>query len=153
MTTIAYRDGVIAADTMEVTSNSIIGVATKIARRDDGCLAGAAGDAVYSRAFLQWFEGGEKGNVPEGFSEDGYIDRGVIFRPNGIIEVYEPRGMFETTAPYYAIGSGRPEALGAMFVGADPEAAVRAAIAHDVHTGGEVIVLRSEESKQRREVA
>lgn len=144
MTTIAYRDGAIAADTSTCAGGSMVGRVVKIARNATGDLAGAAGDAWYCRAFLAWFEGGEKGSVPEGKSEHDGFDRGCIFRRDGSIEVYEPRGMFTMTAPYYALGSGKAEALGAMFAGADAEIAVRAAVEHDPHTGGDVVVLRAD---------
>lgn len=144
MTTIAYRDGVIAADTRMCVGDSIVGDVVKIARNSNGDLAGAAGDASYSFAFLNWFTGMESGACPEAKQTDNSIDRGVIFRKNGTIIVYEPHGHFRASAPYFAVGSGRPEALGAMHAGASAEGAVRAAIAHDAYTGGNVTVLRHE---------
>lgn len=144
MTTIAYRDGVIAADSQSTAGDSIVGECAKIARNRDGDLAGAAGDAGFSYAFLSWFMAGEKGEAPEAKCEDNCFDRGCVFRANGTIEVYEPRGLHLTEAKYYALGSGRPEALGAMFAGADPVTAVRAAMAHDPRTGGTVWTLSRE---------
>lgn len=143
MTTIAYRNGVLAADTGMTVGNTVVGNTVKIVRRDDGCMAGAAGFAGYAGSFLRWFMAGQIGDPPEAKSEDNVLDRGVIFRPDGAMLVFEPEGMFEMTAPYYAFGCGRCEALGAMFAGADAEAAVRAAIAHDAHTSGDVTVLRA----------
>jgi len=143
MTTIAYRNGVLAADTCVSVGDSHNGRIVKIARRDDGSLAGAAGDAAYNAAFLRWFSEHEQGAPPEAMSSRDYntFDRGVIFRPDGTIEVFEPRGSHTLAAKYYALGSGRPEALGAMFAGADALTAVRAAMAHDAHTGGEVLAV------------
>jgi hypothetical protein len=144
MTTIAYRNGILAADTGMSAGGSIVGSVTKIARSEKGDLAGAAGDASYNHDFIAWFVGGEQGNPPEAQEEDKTFDRGVIFRRDGRIEVFEPRGRFECSAPYYAFGSGRPEALGAMFVGASAEQAVQAAIAHDPYTFGDIDVLSHE---------
>ena len=87
----------------------------------------------------------ESGPPPKAVRDDNNFDRGVIFRKTGVIEIYEPDGMFKMTAPYYALGSGRPEALGAMHHGATAEEAVQAAIAHDANTGGEVTVLRHDQ--------
>lgn len=146
MTVIAYRDGVLAADTLATAGDSKIGSAIKIARNSNGDLAGAAGLASYNHAFLKWFTGLESGQPPEARDEPSkdIYDRGVIFRKNGQIEVFEPSGKHTATAPYYAFGSGRPEALGAMHAGASAEGAVRAAMAHDKNCGGDITVLRHE---------
>lgn len=122
----------------------MVGSAQKIVRRADGDMAGSAGDAAYNAAFSKWFLGRERGKPPEAKEGDNWIDRGVIFRRTGRIEIFEPRGRFDCTAPYYALGSGKEAALGAMFAGGDPETAVRAAIEHDPHTGGGVTVLRAD---------
>lgn len=145
MTTIAYCNGVLAADTAMCSGGCMIGSTVKIVRRFDGDMAGAAGDATYNRAFLDWFSAGEEGPAPEAKAESDGFDRGVIFRAKPRkIEVFEPRGPFTIVAPYYAFGSGKAEALGAMFVGADAYDAVRAAIALDPHSGGDITVLRCE---------
>ena len=119
----------------------MFGEVTKISRRSDGALAGAAGDATYNSAFLMWFLSFQLNDAPKAEESDNTIDRGVIFYPDGRIDVYEPRGRFAVKAPYYAFGSGKAEALGALFAGADAETAVRAAIAIDPHSGGNVTVL------------
>ena len=61
-----------------------------------------------------------------------HLRRVLLQQPGWIVE----RG------PYFAMGSGRDFALGAMAAGASAEEAVRAAIAHDVYSGGEVVTLR-----------
>lgn len=142
MTTIAYRDGTLAADTAMCQGGVMMGAVVKIARRADGDMCGSAGDAAYNAAFTQWFLGGETESPPQAKQEDGILDRGVIFRRTGKIEVFEPRGKFYVQAPYFAFGSGKEAALGAMFAGADAETAVRAAIQFDPHTDGEITVLK-----------
>lgn len=143
MTTIAYRNGILAADARACAGDNIIGNVVKIARNKVGDLAGAAGLASYNFAFLEWFRNAEQGEPPKASKDDGNYDRGTIFRVDGRIEVYEPTGKHCLgMTPYYALGSGRPEALGAMFVGADAEMAVKAAAAHDINTGGPITILR-----------
>lgn len=144
MTTIAYRDGTLAADTRATVGDNVLGNVIKIARNSNGDLAGAAGMASYSYTFLKWFTSLETGEPPQAVKDDQTFDRGVIFRKTGQIIVFEPTGRYECTAPYYALGSGRPEALGAMFAGADAETAIKAAAAHDANTGGNITVLRHE---------
>lgn len=149
MTIIAYKCGIMAADSATIYGGTLLGAAKKIARNAKGDLAGASGDAVYSHAFLEWFVGGEKKNRPNAVDREkpGDSNRGLIIRKGGAIEVYEFDQVYHLTAPYFAIGSGSCEALGAMFAGADPVTAVRAAIAHDSACGGEVVVLSHIETK------
>lgn len=143
MTTIAYRNGILAADTRCTIAGASSGSINKIARRYGGALAGAAGNAVYNFAFLEWFVlNDEKVDPPKAQRTDDSIDRGIIFFPDGRIHVYEPDGKFMIKAEYHALGSGTDVALGAMFMGATAEQAVRAAILHDNGTGGEVLVLK-----------
>ena len=144
MTIIAYRDGVMAADMQASKGDSKMGTVRKIGRNTAGDLAGVAGDAARAAAFLRWFEKGEEGPQPTLIWEKdgGSFDRALIVRKAGEpYEIYEPSGMFLMYAAYTAIGSGTPEAMGAMHHGATAEEAVAAAIAHDVHCGGDTTVL------------
>ncbi|MDB5612046.1 MAG: CcrSwift [Bradyrhizobium sp.] len=142
MTTIAYRDGVLAADTGMTIGDSRIGRVTKIVRGPNGNLGGAAGSCGYAQKFREWVAGGEQDSPPEPKEkENSFSDKGVVFRRDGTIDVHEVNGRFSCCANYYAFGSGRPEALGAMFAGADAETAIRAAIEHDSGTFGEIDVL------------
>lgn len=138
MTTIAYRDGVLVADTKIARGDSVCGRVVKIAKRADGAVGGASGDATFMYAFLEWMRG-ERSERPAPDREGGSA---VVITPDGRIEQVEFGGSFFVEAPYWALGSGRPEALGAMFVGADAETAVRAAMAHDAFTGGDLTILR-----------
>jgi hypothetical protein len=143
MTTIAYRAGILAADTAACFGGSIYdsGIA-KIVLGPDGELGAAAGLAGYSTAFLGWVKGGRVGLVPVAVETEHTFDRGVVFFSDGTISVFEPSGEYRAKPKYFAFGSGRDHALGAMFAGASAEMAVRAAMEHDPHTGGQVSVLR-----------
>lgn len=146
MTTIAYRSGVLAADTAMSRGGTHMGGIGKIIRRDDGAMAAIVGVAALQGPFFHWFITGEGGDNPTVPNDGDVAATGLIFRPGGLVEVYECGGHYAFTPdPYMAIGSGRDAALGAMFAGADPETAVRAAIAHDHGTGGEVVVLRRDQ--------
>lgn len=77
---------------------------------------------------------------------------GLLVLPSGrIFHVYcdEPEskgdwdcGIFETGETYYAIGSGRPYAFGAMMAGANARTAVMIAAQRDKHTRTPVHVTR-----------
>lgn len=143
MTTIAYRSGVLAADTSISRGGSHMGAIQKIVRRDDGAMAGIVGVAALQGPFFAWFLAGEEGERPTVPNDGDICATGMIFRPGGVVEIYEYGGHYAFTPdPYVAFGSGRDAALGAMFAGADPETAIRAAIVHDHGTGGEITVLR-----------
>lgn len=140
MTTVAWRGGVMAADTMMTFGSTLIDGRIKIARRDDGALIGAAGLCGRSEAFRAWALGGEVGNAP-----DMKDSTGIIVEPDGAVRVFdgEENGSYTIRPPYFAIGSGTDHALGAMFAGASAETAVRAAILHDKSSGGAVTVIRA----------
>lgn len=144
MTTLALKDGVFAADTAMSRGGTTLLNVTKITQRDDGCMAGVCGSGSYIGPFMAWFLGGEEGECPRAKDDnDSGCSTGIIVRLDGTVEVHETGGWYLVEpAPYFALGSGRDAALGAMFAGADAETAVRAAITHDHGTGGEVTVLR-----------
>ena len=138
MTTIAYRNGIIAADTGLCGNGSLDCFADKIAKRDDGSVAGAAGSAWWITAFLDCFRSDQPINqlpAPENAT-------GIIISRKRTITLYESaEGKIRTLpirAKYYAFGSGFRFALGAMFAGAHPVDAVRAAIEHDDSTFGRI---------------
>lgn len=140
MTTIAYRDGVIAADTCMALGSVVIPGRVKIARALDGRLIGAAGASGFGDTFRTWALT-EKGETPK-VANDSV---GFIVDLDGSIRIWdsdEGHGPFTVRPPYYAVGTGAECAMGAMHYGAGAEDAVRAAIAHDKSTNGDVFVLR-----------
>lgn len=140
MTTIAYRDGVIAADGASFRGQTRIDGMVKVARGPEGRLGGACGHAGFMTGWLDWIAG-RCSAPPEPKMTQDTADAGLIVYPDGRIELHEADGVFSIATPYYAMGCGRDQALGAMFTGATAEVAIKAAIAHDAYTGGEVTVL------------
>jgi len=146
MTTIAYRNGQIAGDTLVSGGGIHDCTAIKVARNDRGDLAGACGEAVYCHQFLEWFVSGEKfpsPDVPEGATS--FVVRAT--NPDRV-ECWEKPGFFSVSAPYFAVGSGRELAYGAMAFGAEAHQAVICAAKHCIHTGGEVVVLSHTEDEK-----
>jgi len=132
-----------AADTRMIQGTAIIGQVTKIVRRDDGVLAGGAGDLAWVQAFHPWFLDGEEGDPP-------VVDessKGIIVRSaRKPFEVFESSGAFEYRASYVAFGTGKEFALGAMYAGATAQGAVCAAMKFDPGTGGKLTVLRHDKA-------
>ena len=142
MTTIVYRNGVMAADTQAYLGRGESGAArkSKIFKEPDGTLIGASSGCVGGTWFLlDWFRNGCKTPV-EGVAPDSF--EMLIVRPGGLITLYHD-GFYPThiTAEFAAIGSGAAYALGAMSHGAGPELAVSIACEHDPFSGGEVEAL------------
>ena len=122
MTVIAYRDGVMAADSMEADDHQKF-LSTKLFKAK-GAVIGTSGDSVNSLLFVDWY-GNRKKPKP-----DLSIDRAfeclvaTTERLELWTEMLRPQVI---DAEYYAIGSGASVALGAMHAGADAELAVEAA--------------------------
>lgn len=128
----------IAADTSSVIGGIVMEGRVKIARAEDGRLIGAAGLCGYCEAFRAWALK-EDGEAPN--SKDSI---GFIVDLDGTIRIWDSEeggGPYRIKPPYFAAGSGAEYAMGAMHANATAEQAVRAAIAHDKSTNGDVLVL------------
>lgn len=137
MTTIAYKDGVIAGDSQSTGGgNLIISLATPKCFSKDGNLLGVCGLFGDNLKIIKWFHGGMEGDVPE-INEDS---EAIIVTANGdLFGFWENQTMTKLGGlDFYAIGSGSPIAFGALHMGATAIQAVEAAIAHDVYSGGEI---------------
>lgn len=140
MTTIAYRDGCIAGDTLACWGSNRDGFATKVAKLGP-VLAGASGSLSACQAFLDWFRSGMRGDPPA-MPDGGATAFGLIVTPVDDVLVWGPRGWERTRNAAVAMGSGSEFAQGAMEMGATAEQAVRVAMVHDTKTGGDITVLR-----------
>jgi len=135
VTTVAYRDGILAADRQ--CSYHCMPVA-KIRRLKDGSLVGMAGNGPACEEAVSWLDcGGQK----------PVIDKDRPFTllrlyVNGRVEKIEDLNYpLQILLPYFAIGSGADYAMGAMAHGATAEEAVLIATKHDESTGGGVDTL------------
>lgn len=137
MTTIAYRDGVLAADTQVNSGNGCrAGTIAKIGQTKDGCLWAFSGNAQMMAACVGWTE--ERKDDPPKDIEGVF----VLIAPDGTYREWWGSGWLQVNDPQPAWGSGERIARGAMFAGADAETAVRAAIALDPESGGQVMAFR-----------
>lgn len=143
MTTIAYRDGMLAADTMLVADNAIYGFGRK-AYRAGRILFAAAGCTARAQRFRDWMRRGMQGDVPDMHAEkEGDGATGYVYTPDGVeVSFFPNTPPLAAKAEFYAHGSGGWIALGAMEAGATAEEAVRAAAKWDNNTGGDITVLR-----------
>lgn len=140
MTTIAYRDGVLAADTQITCGGTVDGWAQKAFRKGSILYATSGGSGLGSK-FRAWLEGGMEGEAPDLKAEGADEAHGYIF-PGGDRVVWRYNDTWAShIAPFFAYGSGAEIALGAMIRGATAEEAVKAAITRDTNSGGEITVL------------
>lgn len=153
MSTIAYRDGKMAADSRAYAGSSDpIGSKQKIFRLDDGTLIGVSTTRPgVSEAFVEWYERVHLDTDarhmddphPQVFSEPNGKLTALVVTPDESVYLFEescmPSGPLE--APFFAIGSGNQYALGALEMGASVEEAIACAIKCDVWSGGEVRTL------------
>jgi 20S proteasome alpha/beta subunit len=139
MTTIAYRDGVLAADT-QMTAGGWIrpGRAKKLMRLEDGTLLGICGTYATALKAMSQAAAGEDVKTVED-------DTVVRIAPDGSIDIFQAGASYALEgAEFYAWGSGHSVALGAMHAGASAEEAVRIATLVDNETGGDVVSVRHE---------
>lgn len=137
MTTVAYRDGVLAADSLISRCGNDAGRSTKVRRVGDLLVAGCGTTSLIQR-FISWVVGGMKGHPPT--LQIGESTACVVaIHPDGWIVEWNgdhPPDMIR--APFAAWGSGADIALGAMGFGASAREAVAVAAKIDHNTGGEV---------------
>lgn len=149
MTTIAYRDGVMAADSKAyggLYKNSP-GEKAKLHRIALGDLAGwivgiSTNNVGGDKLLIAWLEAGaplpaSDSVKPDQFQILALSLAGELFLANDNLSLSGP-----IRSDFYAIGSGDDFAMGALAMGADAAEAVRVASLFDRHTGGEIQVLQ-----------
>lgn len=140
MSTIAFKDGVIAADSLVCMNEVRVASTSKIftAETPDGdryavCSVGNMG---HDQSIVEWVERGFQDPLPS-MDENS---SGIVIRASDgrVTKVYNHGISGDAKAPFYAWGSGFELALGAMAAGAGAVEAVEIACRFDIHSGGPV---------------
>lgn len=140
MTTIACSRAEMAADT-RVTDGPDTFPVVKI-HLIEGAIYGAAGLVSSAHRFIEWAKKGEQGKVRFAKNFTGMkLTREGIF----VISAADPYWM-RCDADYFAIGSGKDVALGALAFGATPLQAVQTAMKWDTNSGGDTTVIKLPET-------
>lgn len=139
MTTIAYRDGVLASDSLVTLGSTKVHGSYQKIRRVGGHLIGTAGSVAACQSFIDWVRcGDDESPPPKGEYNALIIDpRGRVREMENGSVLPVPRG-----AKFFAIGSGAPYALAAMYAGASATEAVKIAAKIDTSTGLPVKTLK-----------
>ncbi|KWS07470.1 hypothetical protein [Pseudomonas syringae] len=135
MTTIAYKDGVIAHDTRQTRNGTIVSDDCAKCQVVDGVSFFLSGAVCDEKALIAAYFGTPSPSPVEcsGYAADG----GNLL----MVGYDEKTGIWKQPldpANPDAIGSGSAFALAAMDMGASAEEAVRAAMKRDIYTGGKV---------------
>lgn len=142
MTTIVYRDGVMAGDGRETNQNDehsswyvVRDDCVKVFKLKDGRLFGYAhGSEDCERLHQSLVK-----NQPPPKLED---IAGLLVDKKRRIWIYEGNIWQRVKMPFYAIGSGSIIAMGALDAGATAVEAVKIAINRDLWTGGKVTAVK-----------
>ena len=143
MTTVAWRGGYMAADSLLVRGGGIKGTATKIHRVGDYVI-GTAGTLMDCVAFVRWWQDRDRPLDFRAFRNDGSDApdlHALVAGPDGVEVWTEHLQPVPVETEFYAIGSGAMAAMAAMYMGASAAEAVRIASLVDQYTGGEIQVL------------
>jgi hypothetical protein len=142
MTTIAYRDGVLAGDGRETNQNDehsswymVRDDCVKVFKLKDGSLFGGAhGSEDIERLYISLM----KGQPPPKLEDIA----GLRIDTKRRIWVYEGNIWQRVKLPFYAVGSGAEFALSAMDAGAGAVKAVKVGINRDLWSGGKITAVR-----------
>ncbi len=125
MTTIACDGRTLVADT-RATEGTISSHVSKLHRFKHGYVA-IAGDVLHGLKFVEWLkkrrDESMRGFPAHDLTEDGFD--ALVLRNDGRMETWDHRGgPVPITDPFWAIGSGREVALGALHAGVTVRQAV-----------------------------
>lgn len=148
MTTIAFKNGVLAADRMISSNSALIGSVQKLYTIGDA-FVGCAGSNNCIKLFFDWLRAEPGTPKPQMPKDDDDTISAIVFTPHtqkGAVDYYwstkEGSLIHDViTCDYFAIGSGKQFAMGAMAAGATAEEAVRAACKHDPWSGGGIDII------------
>lgn len=148
MTTVAYKDGVMAADS-QCTSGTSTDATVKIYRLKSGGLYGYAGSAGYGALVYEWLCTGAKlKHKPKLLDGDDGIEA-ILVAPDGEVSVMDNYlAPIPVTGPT-ATGSGGDCAKALMHSGMTARQAVQFIVDNrlDIFTGGEVQSLTLKKRK------
>lgn len=150
MTTVAFKDGILAADTIIGYGSFTNGNISKIHRvtmvddaenRKQAMLA-IAGAVWVLQPLIEWIESGAgQDDIPHSLLHAAKDFSCIMIDEDGTVWEFNNGYFIPCGVEYHAIGSGQQFALGAMAAGVGAPEAVAAAMKHDKATGGAVHTL------------
>lgn len=142
MTTIAYKDGVMAAD-RQVSNELYLQKSHSVKIQDiDGMLVGTCGNCIGGNMFMAWFRDEVNDDEAIDLFESDADYEAIVVDEEGIWIYDHLLNREKIDMPYYAVGSGSKVAMALMEAGHDAETAVRIAMNHDLYSGGKLDLLK-----------
>lgn len=145
MTTIAYRDGVMAADSRFTEDSEAggtrLGRCEKLYRREHA-IVGLAGESAPGLVFLDWYDKGAAiADRPELLVHGEADFSALVLRADGLYSYDKWCRGEKVLNKFWAIGSGAKAALGAMEHGASAAEAVKIACRIDPYSAPPVVQM------------
>ena len=144
MTTVAYRDGVIVADSMITVGNEKRYINNKVFSTKF-FVVGVSGEIAYIPAIKKWLEENEADFTDINQMLKAYDSSPIKDKDIGLLLVDRNRKIYMSRngehfipikGPFETLGSGGDYARGAMAAGMTAEDAVKVARKYDPYTGG-----------------
>lgn len=148
MTTVAFKDGVMASDSRYSETSVGATKGPKVfrkmigTRKDKPVLIGIAGDVFAAMLFVDWY-GTNNVDLHKTLTEmtdDGFAV--IIWDGKRLLEANRYCRPCEVGEHYYAIGSGGVHAITAMDCGKSAIQAVQMAAKRDTATGGRIVSFK-----------
>jgi ATP-dependent protease HslVU (ClpYQ) peptidase subunit len=144
MTTIAFKDGILASDSRYSHESFGITRGPKLFRKTVGkreFLLGIAGDAHAAMLFVDWYgtSNADLYKILTEMADDNFAV--LVWDGKHLSEANRYCRPIEVDEPYYAIGSGAGHAMTAMDCGKNAVQAVRFAARRDHYTGGRIVSM------------
>lgn len=156
MTTVVYRDGVLAFDSKCTDGDMYLGSVYK-GRQTKKLIMAGCGNVDEVMAVFDWLEAGGTEVLKKDFGlHEREVEATVITVDKmGNVTLYESRLYpIQIDSLWYALGSGSAIATGALEMGASARKAVAVATKHDLGSGGSVRWFSCEDlSKKSKKLA
>lgn len=146
MTTIAVRDGVMAADS-QMTDGHLRLMGCQKIYPVGAALVGITGSLASALVFVDWYENRES-RRPDLSNESDF--EALILTAEGLDTWTANLRPIPVRSKFWAVGSGSHLAIGAMAMGASAVDAVKVACAFDIHSSGDVTVAQLPQKPKRR---
>lgn len=141
MTTAAYRNEILAADSQMTGRGGARIKVKKIRRLKDGSLYCGSGTAAVINKMERWLDGGKEPEI----GEDDEVEAILIKSDGTVWLVDEDLELEQVEDEFTAIGTGAGIAIGAMACGKTAEEAVEIAAKHDSGTSLPVHTMKLKE--------
>jgi hypothetical protein len=150
VTTIAYKNGVLAADSLinyGTFSNGEVNKIHVVAMPEDGgkrvrrAMMAVSGAVWVIEPLIEWIESGaSQDDIPHCLLHAAKDFSCIMIDDEGTVWEFNNGFFLKCGVQYHSIGSGQMFALGAMAAGIEAPEAVAAAMKHDKATGGAITV-------------